>query len=263
MNNRFTQILLTDYICSEQDELERKEIEDWAKENDEIRKELNALKETEKVLEKLTNVKPPIPLQLKTRPYKISYHQITPIVLGIILSLFAIFFVFINSQIEIHKGGAIRIQIGKITREELNLYNTNLSYHNGDNTDNNKFQQLFDTIQFNIEQKNSIYRKAMQDDWMKSIKAVQLDNETQLKALVKKELYRNKNQITEFIHNKDLEEQREIRSMLSAFWNNWISMRNKDNELLENSLEALKKNLELLKHDTEILLANGSGKIKK
>ncbi len=252
MHNR-----LMDYLYDELDAVEKQEVEQWLADNPEARAELAALQQTRGFLAQLPSVKPAKPAPVTSSSLRISRRWLPAISTAAAAAILLLLMVS-NVKIETYDGG-MSISLGKAQEVQQNQVQQAPpadAIASAVAENNAIFYKKLDSIQQSLEQQLLANQQDLQQDWLQRWTARQANYEAQLKTLAGKEFQQKYPQLAALMQDMQLEQQQEMRYLLTELWNNWQQVRNDDLKAIERNFVMLNQNVELNRQGTEELFKN-------
>lgn len=251
MDKELIQRRLMDYLYDELNEADRKEVEKWLSENPEAQRELAALQQTRELLSAVPEVVPSTPIKKISSSNSIRRRWL-PLAITAAAAAILLLLVATNVSVQTHEGGVI-IAFGKApTLESTKTTTTQPAAVQQAITANNQLlYQKLDSIQQDLQGQLVANQNAMQQQWQRQWSAKQVSYENQLKSLANEAFRKKYPELAAFVQDMQLEQEQDMRLILTQLWNEWQRQRAEDLKTIERNFVMLNQNLELNRQGTE------------
>lgn len=251
MDKELMQSRLMDYLYDELNEADRKEVEKWLSENPEARRELLALQQTRELLSALPEVEPAIPIVKISSSHSIRRRWL-PLAITAAAAAILLLLIATNASVQTHESGVI-IAFGKmpepLRHEEIGADADAIQAAIAAN--NQQLYQQLDSIQRGLQGLLVDNQTTMQQQWQRQWSAKQINYENQLQSLANEAFRKKYPELAAFVQDMQLEQEQEMRLMLTQLWNEWQRQRTEDMKTIERNLVMLNQSLELNRQGTE------------
>mgnify|MGYP002402423054 CR=1 FL=1 len=251
MDKELIKSRLMDYLYDELNEADRKEVEKWLSENPEARRELLALQQTRELLSAVPEVEPAIPIVKISSSHSIRRRWL-PLAITAAAAAILLLLIATNVSVQTHESGVI-IAFGKAPAP-LQLEETGAdadAIQAAITANNQQLYQQLDSIQRGLQGLLVDNQTTMQQQWQRQWSAKQINYENQLQSLANEAFRKKYPELAAFVQDMQLEQEQEMRLMLTQLWNEWQRQRTEDLKTIERNFVMLNQNLELNRQGTE------------
>lgn len=243
---------LIDYLYGEMTETERREFEDLLSRDEELRVELNTLRQTRQQLAELPGIQPEATVVTieAHRPgwAKWTWRAGTAVAVILLLAL-------LNPRLEIG-GNGLMLTLGNpsVEKEEVKAENVLAGFQAQlDKRDRELERKL---LQLDTQWQNRLTEREerLQQNWDQQLVAYQVRRQQDLEQFAQYLVNREMPELVTLVQDLQLEQREELRLLLTQFWNQWQETRAADLESIETEFVNVYRNVELNQSETEAIL---------
>lgn len=245
---------LIDYLYGEMTEAERREFEELLSQDEEIRAEWNALQQTRNRLAELPEIRPEATVVTietpRSRWSKWGWWAGAAAAVALVLGL-------LNARLEIASNGLV-FALGAPAPAETNATTTDDAIMANlqeqlTQRDRELEQRL---LQLDTQWQNRLIAREerLQQNWNQQLAAYQNQRQKDLEKFARYLVNQEMPELVDLVQNLQLEQQEELRLLLTRFWTQWQETRAADLESIESEFVNLYRNVELNQSETEAIL---------
>lgn len=245
-----------DYLYDELSERERQEVEQWLANNPEARQELDALQQMRALLSAVPEAEPTTPIVKISSSHSIRRRWL-PLAIPAAAAAVLLLLVATNVSVQTHENG-FTVAFGKAPEmiHSQDVPVDAVAIQAAIAANNQQLYQQLDSIQRGLEGLLVDNQTVMQQQWQRQWSAKQVNYENQLQSLANEAFRKKYPELAAFVQDMQLEQEQEMRLMLTQLWNEWQHLRAEDLKTIERNFVMLNQNLELNRQGTEELFRN-------
>lgn len=252
---------LIGYLYGELTEEERRAVEQWLRQHPEAQQELDELQETRSRIAHLPEVQPSAPMySLPVAQTNVARRRWVSWA-GVAAAAILVLLVVLNTSITVSKQGMtiafgqpILVETPAPTPVDNQQWKEQLTEALALN--NALFEQQLDSIQQKLQQQLAQNQQVLLSRWQTQSVAQDELQRQKLEEFATTYYQKSIPGIAANLQTMQLQQRQEFQLMLNELWNDWLTVRRADLQVIQTNMQNLQQNVELNRTQTKDLLEN-------